>query len=164
MPSRVAVLTLLFLLVLTASAGAVIVPNKGMAGAKLGQRIDRVVNENGAPDRTFGRHDTFGFVETYTYVQRGLKLEFRQGAEDSLVLTSIRTTKGRERTKEGVGKGTTRKALRARLHGEKCRSFTRPKRMSICWLGSMTPSKPITEFRIDSKQRVDNVRVAYVVD
>ena len=34
----------------------------------------------------------------------------------------------------------------------------------ICWLGSMTPSKPITEFRIDSKGRVNNVRVAIVID
>ena len=55
-------------------------------------------------------------------------------------------------------------ALRAKLTGEKCRTFKRPKRISICWLGSMTPSKPLTEFRIDSKGRVNNVRVAIVID
>ncbi len=80
------------------------------------------------------------------------------------MLTSIRTRSGEERTKEGVGKGTKRKALRAKLKGEKCRTFKRPKRISICWLGSMTPSKPLTEFRIDSKGRVNNVRVAIVID
>ena len=80
------------------------------------------------------------------------------------VLSSIRTRSGEERTKEGVGKGSTRKDLRAKLTGEKCRTFTRPKRISICWLGSFTPSKPITEFRIDSKGRVNNARVGIVID
>jgi hypothetical protein len=28
----------------------------------------------------------------------------------------------------------------------------------------MTPSKPLTEFRIDSKGRVNNVRVGIVID
>jgi hypothetical protein len=28
----------------------------------------------------------------------------------------------------------------------------------------MTPSKPVTEFRIDSKGRVNNVRVGIVID
>ena len=60
--------------------------------------------------------------------------------------------------------GTLRKDLRAKLKGEKCRTFTRPKRIRICWLGSFTPSKPITEFRIDSKGRVNNIRVATVID
>ena len=39
-----------------------------------------------------------------------------------------------------------------------------PKRIRTCWLGSMTPSKPLTEFRIDSKGRVNNVVVAIVID
>jgi hypothetical protein len=50
-----------------------------MAGARLGQCIEKVVQEVGNPDKTFGKQDTFGFVETYTYVKRGLKLEFRAG-------------------------------------------------------------------------------------
>src|SRR6187200_846076 len=81
-----------------------------------------------------------------------------------LELTSIRTRSGIERTKEGVGKGTKRKDLRAKLRGEKCRTFRHPKRITICWLGSMTPSKPVTEFRIDSRGRVNNVRVGIVID
>ena len=72
--------------------------------------------------------------------------------------------KAEERTKEGVGKGTTRKQLRAKLKGEKCRTFRQPKKIRICWLGSFTPSRPITEFRIDSKGRVNNIRVATVID
>ena len=156
--------SLVFLLALAAPASAVIVPGKGMAGVELQDCQERVIDVIGPPDRTFGKQDIFGFVSTYWYNARGLKLEFRRGPGECLVLSSIRTTKAEERTKEGVGKGTLRKTLRKKLKGEKCRTFKQPKRIRICWLGSFTPSKPITEFRIDSKGRVNNVRVATVID
>ena len=164
MPTRLILLTALFLLALAAPASAVIVPGKGMAGVELGQCQTKVIDILGFPDKTFGKTDVFGFVSTYTYLEPGLKLQFRRGPGRCLVLSSIRTTKGLERTKEGVGKGTRKKALRRLLKGEKCRTFRQPKRITICWLGSFTPSKPITEFRIDSKGRVNNVRVAIVID
>jgi len=162
--TRLFCITALFALALAAPAGAVIVPGKGMAGVQLQDCQEEVIQVIGPPDKTFGKTDIFGFVSTYTYVQRGLKLEFRRGPGQCLVLSSIRTTKAAERTKEGVGKGTKQKALRRKLKGEKCRTFRQPKRIRICWLGSFTPSKPITEFRIDSKGRVNNVRVATVID
>jgi hypothetical protein len=164
MVSRALALTVAGLLVPAASASATIVPNKGMAGVELGDCIGRAVKVLGPPDRTFGSSDFAGFKESYYYNKSALKLEFRRGAGACLELTSIRTRSGIERTKEGVGKGTTRKALRAKLTGEKCRTFRHPKRITICWLGSMTPSKPVTEFRIDSKGRVNNVRVGIVID
>jgi hypothetical protein len=162
--TRLLCLAALFTFALAAPAGAVIVPGKGMAGVKLNDCQEDVISVLGPPDKTFGKTDIFGFVSTYTYVPRGLKLDFRRGPGECLVLTSIRTTKAAERTKEGVGKGTRKKALRRKLKGEKCRTFRQPKRITICWLGSMTPSKPVTEFRIDTKGRVNNVRVAYVID
>jgi hypothetical protein len=161
---RSLLLSLLALLLAAAPASATIVPGKGMAGVELGQCQERVIEILGFPDRTFGTHDFAGIKSSYYYNKKALKLEFRRGAGQCLVLSSIRTRGGEERTKEGVGKGTTRKALRAKLKGEKCRTFKRPKRIRICWLGSMTPSKPLTEFRIDSKGRVNNVRVAIVID
>ena len=164
MLKRTFFLSLFALLVLAAPASATIVPGKGMAGVELGDCQERAIEVLGPPDRTFGSTDFAGFKSAYTYVARGLRLEFRRGAGSCLELTSIRTTKGQERTKEGVGKGTMRKTLRAKLKGEKCRTFTRPKKIRICWLGSFTPSKPITEFRIDSKGRVNNIRVAIVID
>jgi hypothetical protein len=164
MPTRLVLLTVVLLLALAAPAGATIVPGKGMAGVRLGDCIEQVVQQFGYPERTFGSHDFAGFVETYTYVKRGLKLEFRQGPGECLTMTSIRTTKGAERTQEGVGKGTLRRTLRAKLHGEKCHTYKKPKRISICSLGSYTPSKPVTEFRIDSKGRVNNIRVGIVID
>jgi hypothetical protein len=164
MKTRLSLLTVLALLVAATPASATIVPNEGMAGVKLGDCIERAIDVLGPPDRTFGSNDFAGFKESYSYDKSALKLEFRRGAGACLELTSIRTRSGVERTKEGVGKGTRRKALRAKLKGEKCRTFKRPKRISICWLGSMTPSKPLTEFRIDSKGRVNNVRIGIVID
>jgi hypothetical protein len=161
---RSLLLTVFALLVAAAPASATIVPGKGMAGVTLGQCQERVIQILGPPDRTFGSRDFAGFKSSYYYNAKALKLEFRAGPDECLVLSSIRTRSGEERTKEGVGKGTKRKALRAKLKGEKCRTFTRPKRITICWLGSMTPSKPLTEFRIDSKGRVNNVRVGIVID
>ena len=164
MPTRALLLSLVVVLLAAAPASATIVPGKGMAGVQLGQCQERVIEILGFPDRTFGSRDFAGIKSSYSYDAKALKLEFRRGPGRCLVLSSIRTRSGEERTKEGVGKGTLRKDLRAKLKGEKCRTFTRPKRIRTCWLGSRTPSKPLTEFRIDSKGRVNNIRVATVID
>lgn len=162
MPARLIVVTVLVLLLSAAPASATIVPQKGMAGVELGDCINRAIKVLGFPDRTFGSRDFA--KESYYYNKRALKLEFRRGAGSCLVLSSIRTRGSEERTKEGVGKGTKQKALRAKLKGEKCRTFKQPKRIRICWIGSRIPSKPLTEFRIDSKGRVNNVSVRTLID
>ena len=164
MATRLALLTMLALLVLAAPASATIVPGKGMAGVELGDCIEHAIEVLGYPDRTFGSRDFAGFKERYYYNARALRLEFRRGPGRCLVLSSIRTRGSEERTKEGVGKGTKQKALRAALKGEKCRTFKQPKRIRICWIGSRIPSKPLTEFRIDSKGRVNNIVVGTVID
>lgn len=164
MPTRLIALTVLLLLLAAAPASATIVPGKGMAGVQLGQCQQKLIDILGFPDRTFGARDFAGIKSSYYYNARALKLEFRRGAGECLVLSSIRTRSGEERTKEGVGKGTTRKDLRAKLKGEKCRTFRQPKKIRTCWLGSRTPSKPLTEFRIDSKGRVNNIVVGTVID
>ncbi len=164
MPTRTLLLSLMLVLLAAAPASATIVPGKGMAGVQLGQCQQTVIDILGFPDRTFGSRDFAGIKSSYYYNAKALKLEFRRGAGECLVLSSIRTRSGEERTKEGVGKGTTRKDLRAKLKGEKCRTFRLPKKIRTCWLGSRTPSKPLTEFRIDSKGRVNNIVVGTVID
>src|SRR5215218_7331447 len=111
--SRALALTGLALLVCAAPASATIVPNKGMAGVTLGQCQERVIEILGFPDRTFGSRDFAGFKSSYYYNKSALKLEFRAGPGECLVRSSSRTRSGIERTKEGVGKGTKRKHLRA---------------------------------------------------
>jgi hypothetical protein len=167
MPTRLLCVTALFLLTLAAPASAVIVPGKGMAGAELGQCIEDVIEVVGYPDLTFGKEAPTGeFVETYTYKKRGLKIRFYHGPGECLVAGEFLAYKGSERTAEGIGKGTMRKTIKAKLGKRvKCETFKFGKRrIRSCHIGKFTPSKPVTEFRIDSKGRVATVSVRYVSD
>ena len=90
-----ALLTVLFALLLAAPAGAVIVPGKGMAGAKLGQCIEDVVAKIGEPDKTFGKTEPTGeFVETYTYDKLAIKIRFFRGPGECLVAGEFFTARG----------------------------------------------------------------------
>jgi hypothetical protein len=161
-----ALLTVLFSLLLAAPAGAVIVPGKGMAGAKLGQCIEDVVKVIGEPDKTFGKTEPTGeFVETYTYKNLGIKIRFFHGPGECLVAGEFFTAASKERTVEGVGKGTTRKALKQKLKHVKCKTFHVGKRtIRSCHIGKFTPAKRVTEFRMTAKGRVGTVSVRFVSD
>jgi hypothetical protein len=89
---------------------------------------------------------------------RLIKIRFFKGPGSCLVAGEFFTSKGKERTAEGVGKGTMRKTLKAKLTHVKC------SRKRSCHIGSFTPSKKVTEFRIDSKGRISTISVRYVVD
>src|SRR3954451_19989664 len=103
-----ALLTALFSLLLAAPAGAVIVPGKGMAGARLGQCIEDVVAEIGEPDKTFGKTEPTGeFVETYTYDKLGIKVRFFRGPGECLEAARLFTPAAPQGTRQGDGKGTT---------------------------------------------------------
>jgi hypothetical protein len=161
-----ALLTALFSLLLAAPAGAVIVPGKGMAGAKLGQCIEDVVAKIGEPDKTFGKTEPTGeFVETYTYDKLGIKVRFFHGPGECLVAGEFFTAASKERTVEGVGKGTTRRTLKKKLKHVKCQTFRQGKRkIRSCHIGSFTPSKRVTEFRMTAKGRVGTISVRVVSD
>jgi hypothetical protein len=167
MPTRLLLLTALLVLSLAAPASAVVVPGKGMAGAELGQCIEDVIKVVGYPDKTFGAEAPTGeFVETYTYTKRGLKIRFFHGPGQCLVAGEFLAYKGSERTAEGIGKGTMRKTIKAKLGKRvKCETFKVGKRrIRSCHIGKFRPSKPVTEFRIDSKGRVSTVSVRIVSD
>jgi hypothetical protein len=159
-------LTTVFSLLLVAPAGAVIVPGKGMAGAHLGQCIEEVVSVLGEPDRTFGKTEPTGeFVETYTCKKLGLKVRFFRGPGECLEAGEFFTAASKERTAEGVGKGTTRRTLKRKLKHVKCETFHQGERtIRSCHIGRFTPSKRITEFRINAKGRVGTISVRYVSD
>ena len=167
MPTRLLLLTTVLLLSLAAPASAVIVPGKGMAGLELGDSIDHAIDVIGYPDKTWGEEAPTGeFVETYTYEKLGIKIGFYHGPGQSLVAGEFRAYKGSERTAEGIGKGTMRKTIKAKLGKRvKCETFKLGKRrIRSCHIGKFRPSKPVTEFRIDSKGRVSYVSVRYVSD
>jgi hypothetical protein len=161
-----ALLTVLFSLLLVAPAGAVIVPGKGMAGVKLGQCIEDVVAVIGEPDRTFGKTEPTGeFVESYKYDKLGIIIRFYHGPGECLVAGEFFTAASKERTAEGVGKGTTRRTLKKKLKHVKCETFRQGKRkIRSCHIGKFTPSKRVTEFRMTAKGRVGTISVRVVSD
>jgi hypothetical protein len=161
-----ALLTVLFSLLLVAPAGAVIVPGKGMAGVKLGQCIEDVVAVIGEPDRTFGKTEPTGeFVESYKYDKLGIIIRFYHGPGECLVAGEFFTAASKERTAEGVGKGTTRRTLKKKLEHVKCETFRQGKRkIRSCHIGKFTPSKRVTEFRMTAKGRVGTISVRVVSD
>ena len=165
MPTRALLLSLLALLVLAAPASATIVPGKGMAGVEL-------EHVPGAGDRDPRRAGPD--VRLATTSSASCRATTTTSAGSSSSSARARALPGAELDPhhQAARSARSRASARARCArrcgpscaGEKCRTFKQPKRIRICWLGSFTPSKPITEFRIDSKGRVNNVRVAYVID
>jgi hypothetical protein len=161
-----ALLTTLFSLLLAAPAGAVIVPGKGMAGAKIGECIEDVVAKLGPPDKTFGKTEPTGeFVETYTYDKPAIKIRFFRGPGECLVAGEFFTAASRERTAEGVGKRTSRRILKKRLKHVECETFRQGRRkIRSCHIGRFEPAKRVTEFRMTSKWRVGTISVRVVSD
>jgi hypothetical protein len=166
MLKSLAPLTVVFSLLLAAPAGAVIVPGKGMAGAKLGQCIEDVVAKIGYPDKTLGKTEPTGeFVESCKYEKLGITIRFFHGPGECLVAGEFFTAASKERTVEGVGKRTSRRILKKKLKHVKCETFRQGKRkIRSCHIGKFTPSKRVTEFRMTSKWRVGTISVRVVSD
>jgi hypothetical protein len=163
MIGRVAIACVGLLALTAAPAAATIVPGKGMAGVELQDCQEAVISKLGSPDSTVTRMDFAGPYTVYRYGARGLKVTFRSNG-DCNATVAIFTSKGQERTAEGVGKGTRRKTLRAKLRGEHCRTYRVPHRVRTCYIGSFRPGTVVTDFRIDSKARVSTVSIGLVID
>ena len=164
MTARVIVVCLGLLAFGAAPAAATIVPGKGMAGIELEDCQDAVIAKLGDPDSTVTKMDFAGSYTLYRYTAKGLRITFRPNGNTCNAAVAIFTDKGQERTAEGIGKGSRRKTLRAKLKGEHCRTYRVPHRVRTCYLGSFRPGTIVTDFRIDSKARVSTVSIGLVID
>jgi hypothetical protein len=165
MSARVLLVCLGLLAFGAAPAAATIVPGKGMAGVELEDCQDAVIEKLGDPDSTVTKMDFAGSYTLYRYTAKGLRVTFRpNGGNTCNSVVAIFTSKGQERTAEGIGKGSRRKTLRAKLRGEHCRTYRVPHRVRTCYLGSFRPGTVVTDFRIDSKARVSTVSIGLVID
>jgi hypothetical protein len=146
-------------------AGATIIPGKGMAGVELEDCQETVIEKLGDPDSTVTKMDFAGSYTLYRYKARGIRVTFRPNGDNTCnSAVTIFTSKGQERTTEGIGKGSKRTTLRAKLRGETCRTYRVPHRVRTCYLGSFQPGTIVTDFRIDSKARVSTVSIGLVID
>jgi len=99
-----------------APASADIVVNRSIAGVELGMSRRQVIALLGDPDRSVTNP---ALETTYTYKSRGLRVTFyRQGSTNDV--TTIDLRKRGERTASRVGVGSTYRAVRAGISGERC--------------------------------------------
>lgn len=144
------------LLGLPAGASALIVPQQGMAGVRLGMTYAQVRAALGAPtsayyrrDEVLGRHllMRYGTVELSLYSTRGSVFSM--------------FTRGRtQRTARGVGVGSPESAVRRLVPGVRCRTEFGVRH---CWLGAFLAGRVVTDFRI-TRGVVSSVVIGRVID
>ena len=146
-------------LLAAAPAGAAIVPQQGIKGARLGDSVAKVRSTLGAPDKViFTQHPIIGRIRVYRY---GLTYVRFDGTQANAKVTSVDTTSRAEKTSKGVGVGSTRAQVAAGVPGVKC---VVESGFDHCYVGAFRAGKRVTDFRITSKGRVGRVVVGFVLD
>ena len=137
-------------LVLAPPAGAVIVVQNGIAGIRLAMTQAQVRAKLGKPRAVQHGKNDFGSFTQLRY--RSLRVTF----QGNRTVTAIRTTLPSERTARGIGVGSTRAAVRARVAGVRCSS-------GHCFVGRFLPGRRVTDFLLRNS-RVSAVVVGFVID
>jgi hypothetical protein len=119
----VAVLTMALAAGLCGGSAAAKITAAGVAGVEIGMSEDAVRDELGRPAST--RREGTG-TKLLVYRRERLDVLLRGGA-----VMRLRTTSARQKTASGVGPGTSERAMKRRVRGERC-SSARGSR--VCWV------------------------------
>lgn len=152
--SRFLVLAALALAATPLSASAASEFNRGIAGVTLGMSAAQVQKVLGAPLRVERGTNDFGPFVSYRY--RGLQVSFQGGRRVSM----ISTTRRGERTRGGLGVGTSEATLVQRIPALRCETFGT---FRTCTLGKGNVGERITDFFI-TRGKVSRVVVGLVID
>ena len=151
----IALATVVAALVLPASASALIQIDRGIAGARLNNTQAEVRAALGKPVRVIRDRNIFGPTLTFTY--RGGIRVFFQGRR---TVTAVFLTGRGDRTRRGVGVGSSEQAVRNRVPGVTCDTVSGTR---SCHTNEFLPGQRITDFRIRNG-RVTRVAVSFVID
>lgn len=145
---------------LSATAEARIVPQRGIAGIHLEMTRPQVVARKGRPDaERVIQNEIIGPQRMLRY---GRTRAFFGGTRRDAGVVSVATKDRRQRTRSGVGVGSHEGAVRNRLIGITCRTEGG---FRHCWKGEFTPGKRVTDFRIGvPSHRVTEVVIGFVID
>jgi hypothetical protein len=144
------------LLALAAPAQARIVPQRSIAGVRLDMTQAQVRAAAGEPSAVErGRNDFGPFTQ---FVYRGKRLTVTFQGDDAV--TAVATTSRAERTRSGVGAGSSERAVRRGVRGVQCETFFR---IRSCHVGSFTAGRKVTDFLM-RRGRVARVTLGYVID
>jgi hypothetical protein len=147
-------LTAAALLLLVPSAEAMIQLDRGIAGARIGNTKQEVRAALGKPRRAVDRNGEFGRTTTFTY-RGGLRVIFLEGK-----VTLASTTGRGDRTRRGIGVGSTEQAVKANVPGVSCATFEGTR---LCQRGARRPGERGTIFFL-AGGRVTRVDVALLID
>ena len=142
-------------LALAIPARATIVPQKGMAGIRIGMTKGEVRGVLGRPLRIVRATGGFG---PYTVFHYPALVQVFFGRD--VTVTNIRTTGRRERTARGAGVGSTEDQVKRAVPGLRCERF---RSFRDCYLGRFLPGRRVTLFRLRGG-RVVQVDVGVVLD
>jgi hypothetical protein len=151
----IALVTVVAALALPASASALIQIDRGIAGARLSNTQAEVRAALGKPVRVIRGRNIFGPTLTFRY--RGGISVFFQGRR---TVTAVFLTGRGDRTRRGVGIGSSERAVRNRVPGVTCDSVSG---VRSCHTNEFLPGQRITDFRIRNG-KVNRVAVSFVID
>jgi hypothetical protein len=141
-------------LAFAANAQAKIVVQRGIAGVNLRMTKAQVRATLGRPMRARTGTNDFGTFREMIY--RRVTVTFQSGPQ----VTAVRTTSPLELTARGVGVGSTKAQVKARVHNVACRNESGFKH---CFVGQFLPGRKVTDFRLRNG-RVSSVTIAFVID
>ena len=138
-----------------AAADALIQVDRGIAGARLGNTRAEVRAALGAPSSARSGTNDFGSFVQWR-LRGGITVIFQGRREVSSVSTSGRG----DRTRRGVGVGSSEAAVRQRVGGVRCETVAG---FRSCHTGRFTAGEIITDFQIRGGT-VRRVTVGRVID
>jgi hypothetical protein len=141
-------------LLLAPAAEAMIQLDRAIAGARLNNTKAEVRAALGKPRKVIRRAGEFGPTTEFRY-RGGLRVIFLSGR-----VTLAGTTGLGDRTRRGVGVGSSERAVRRRVPGITCETFEGTR---ICSRGAEQPGERGTIFFI-SQGKVTRVDVAILID
>jgi hypothetical protein len=119
--------------VLASGAAGAIVVQRSIAGVKMGMTQAKVRSVLGRPRRVVRGQNAFGTYVEFRYLR--LAVTFQGGS----TATNVRTTRASERTASGVGVGSSRAEVKAKIAGVRCSA-------SMCTVGRFLPGRKVTTF------------------
>jgi hypothetical protein len=153
-----AILATLALLVTASLVEARIVVQRGIMGINLNMTRARVIQEKGQPDsQRIVQNEILGRQRIMRYGRTRVAFN---GTRNTSRAIGIDTRDRRQRTRSGVGVGSTEAQVKNRIQGIRCRTESGSRH---CFKGSFQPGQRVTDFAISSG-RVIRVTVAFVID
>ena len=137
-----------------AGAGRLVV-QKEIHGVRLGMTQSQVKATAGTPRKVERTTTELGSSTIYRY--RTYSVTFFNGARVSQVDTQSVV----ERTTKGIGVGSSRAAVAAKVSGAKC---VKEVGYDHCYVGTWKAGSTITDFAIGTGGRVWRVAIGYVID